>query len=175
MPLHNPRIRYSGTPLAVHFDEAYEHAVSVIDLEYGATPQVVSIPIQPRRPLLTIPDQPVDFEEALHTLSAFSDDSEAYIRLFVNLNDGLPPDAAERAAIAAEGKACRFCTFKRFDNRQQTATLPQVDISPDQFREMTPLEVAGKYLEQKGFSVEKTREYVSMMAQVIKQMNAEIQ
>ena len=175
VPLHNPRIRYSGTPLAVHFDEAYQHAVSVVDVEYGATPQVVSIPVEPLRPLLTIPDQPVDFDEALHTLSGFSDDTEAYIRLFVNLNDGLPPDAAERAAKAAEGKACRFCTFKRFDNRQHTARQDHEDISPDQFREMTPLEVAGKYLEQKGFSAEKTRLFVDMMGQVVKQMNAEIQ
>ena len=65
-------------------------------------------------------------------------------------------------------------TFKRFDNRQHTARPDHEDISPDQFREMTPLEVAGKYLEHKGFSSEKTREYVSMMDQVIKQMNAEI-
>ena len=40
---------------------------------------------------------------------------------------------------------------------------------------MTPLEVAGKYLEQKGFSAEKTRLFVDMMGQVVKQMNAEIQ
>ena len=171
VPNNNDKIRYSGTPLAVHFDEDYEHAVSVVDVEYGQMPKVTSIPISPLRPLVTLPDEPVDFDEAIKILESFDPGKEAYIRLYVNLNDGLPPYCAEKAAKAVNGKKCRFCTFKRFDNMPRTQNQQLEDISPDQLKMLTPADVAKKYMEGKGFSDETIAEFASMMAEVMKNFN----
>lgn len=175
VPTGNKKVRYSGTPVAVHFDEDYVHAISIIDVDYNAEPKVQSLPVVPLRPLLTIPEKPVDFDVALEMLNNFDPEKEAYIRLYVNLNDGLPPDCSEKAANVVKGKKCRFCTFKRFENIQHKMSRDFEDISPDQLRDLSPLEVARRYMESKGFSKDLSDKYVEMMDEVMIKMKEQQQ
>lgn len=56
-------------------------------------------------PLVTLPKEPVVFEEAIKLLEEYPDDKPAYIRLNVLITDYLAPDCNERASNAVRGKA----------------------------------------------------------------------
>ena len=63
-------------------------------------------------PLITLPKEAVDFEEAIKLLEEYPDDKPAYIRLNVLIKDYLAPDCNERASNAVKGKNCKFCYIK---------------------------------------------------------------
>ena len=163
-------VRYCGAPLPITFNEEYEHSVTVAEVHHGCPAEVRVIPIQLKRQVRTIPEQPVSLEESLAMLAAFPADDTSYIRLHVKSADGLPPDFNELALKAAEGKACRFCTYLLEDEGQRTMQNQLVDITPDELREMGPLEVTRQYLEGKGIPPE---EYLEMMAETIRQIEME--
>ena len=156
--IHHPRFvtkggtkaRYCGSPLAITFKESYEHSVTIAYVEHGKEPEVDIIPLHLIRPVRTIPDEPVTFDEAIDILRAYDNDDMAYIQLNVRSANGLPSDCNERALEAAKGKRCRFCTFHLLDERDNAARHQLIDVTPEEFLAMTPIEVARRYLEGKG-------------------------
>jgi len=104
--------RYCGTPLPVSFDEAYPHSVSIVEIQGEKAPQIKTIEIENPMPLITLPKEAVDFEEAIKLLEEYPDDKPAYIRLNVLIKDYLAPDCNERASNAVKGKNCKFCYIK---------------------------------------------------------------
>ncbi len=140
---------YSGSPLAVSFDEDYPHSVNIVTIAHrGATPEIKRCEITPRYPLVTLPaaGQPAySFEEALEAIASYRD--EAYLRVRVRI-DGLPPAGAiEQAAKASVSSPARFCKFlwerptsdTTFDKPLPTVT----DL--DALRQLDPLDVAERY------------------------------
>ena len=170
VPIDSTAVRYSGSPLAITFNEEYEHSVTIAEIHSGEAPQLRVIPIQPMRPVKTIPQQAVPLDEALEALAALPDNDSSYIRLNVCSADGLPPDCNERAVAAAKGKACRFCTFLLVDERLPSDRHQLEDVTPDELRAMDPMEVARKYLEGKGIP---PAEYLEMMRETIEQLRME--
>lgn len=160
--IHQPRLvtpdstkaRYCGAPLAITFKESYQHSVTIAYVEHGREPVLDIIPLELMRPVRTIPDEPVTFDEAIEVLRAHDDDDMAYIQLNVRSDNGLPADCNERALDAAKGKQCRFCTFRLLDERDHATRHQLIDVTPEEFRTMTPMEVARRYLEGKGLPVE---------------------
>ena len=98
-------------------------------------------------PLITLPKEAVDFEEAIKLLEEYPDDKPAYIRLNVLIKDYLAPDCNERASSAVKGKNCKFCYIK--PNREKhTSDDETKHISIQEMQEMSPLEIAKLYFQE---------------------------
>lgn len=172
------RIRYSGTPIEVSFDEDYSHkvggeqlhSVSIVEVEHGQRPVVTKVPIRNIHPLMTIPAEPVTFEEAIQTLENFPDDDPSYIRLNILSSNGLPSDCNARAAQAAENKACQFCTFVISvpnHSREHHRSWVQSRSSLDEFLHKGPMEVADLYMAETGISDADKASYRTLMSKTL--------
>lgn len=147
------RVRYSGTPLAVSFDETDTHSVSIVEIaSHGDTPKVETVEIANIRPLKTLPEEgPADWETALEALGKFPKNEEAYIRLNVEQEATLPAGAREIALKTVAKKKALFChiNYRRLsdgkDGRKEGGTF-----TVDEFRRMDPMVVARQFLESKG-------------------------
>lgn len=139
--------RYCGTPLPVSFDETYPHSVSIVEVGKQVAPQVRTVQIENPMPLVTLPREPADFEEAVRLLEEYPADQPAYIRLNVLIKDYLASDCNERASNAAKGKSCRYCCIK--PNREKTALADKArHLSLQEMQEMSPLEIAKLYYQE---------------------------
>ncbi len=169
VPSGSNRLRYSGSPLAVHFDESYTHSVTLAEIESGKEPQVRQVAIAPLRPLLTLPKEPLPFNEALDELLAFPSDKEAYIRLHVKGENGLPVDCMEQAQQRAEGKRCRFCTFKVKEERRSIRQEATDAMTPEELSNDTPASVAARYLAGKGIALPEAEEMINSLVREIEE------
>lgn len=138
------RARYCGTPLPVSFDETYPHSVSIVEVKKGAEPQVSTREIENPIPLVTLPRDPMPFEEVLKRLEEYPEEATAYLRLNVLTQGYLPPDCNEKASNAAKGKACKYCYIKTTRERQTDADASR-HLSIQEMQEMSPLEIARLY------------------------------
>ena len=89
------------------------------------------------------------------------------------LDGGLPVDASEQALNAIRDKQCRFCTFRTVAKQVESRPTDRIDVSPDEFRELNPLEVAQRYLESEGKSGDELKELIEMMKKTIEQIEME--
>ncbi len=106
------RVRYCGTPRAIHFDETYDHGVDIVTVETGKSPVVKTEVLSPLRSLVTVGgEEGLTFEDALKALGESTCGQDTYIRLNVRLGAGeLPgPDWTEKARQACQAKGLRFC------------------------------------------------------------------
>lgn len=140
---HNAR--YSGTPIAVSFDENYSHTVSIVEIErHGHKPELKTIEILNPRPLVTLPsDGMTDWDNAKRLLAEFPDDIPAYIRLNVEIDNFLPVEANAEATALTKNKLCHFChiNVKRKINKRSDAKI----LSVQEFQKINPLEIARRY------------------------------
>ena len=146
---HN--VRYSGTPLAISFDENYPHSVSMVEIErHGAKPIVETIEIDNPHPLVTLPtNEFVLWDEAKELLRQYPDDIPAYIRLNVEVDGYLPAEAFTDAVNLTNGKQCRFCYInaKRKEAKQTDAKA----LTVQEFQSEEPIEIVKRYFEDSGF------------------------
>lgn len=152
------RVRYSGTPVAVSFDENYSHSVSIVEIgSHGETPTVKTIEITTPKPLVTLPTTgTATWEDAKTMLQKFPPDIEAYIRLNVETDSFLPPEANAEASNIAETKKCRFClinTIRKGSSNTETKTL-----TVEELKKESPIDIARHYAEYKGVSFDKEME-----------------
>ena len=144
------RVRYSGSPIPVTFDENYQHSVSIVTLnEHGEEPVIKEIEIQTHRPLVTLPkDGVATWEEAKNLLEKFPNDIEAYIRLNVEVDNFLPVEANTEALLLTEGKKCRFCVIntQRLKKDRREARV----MSVQEFKTEKPIDIAERYAEDIG-------------------------
>lgn len=146
----NHRVRYSGTPIPVSFDENYQHSVSIVELnKHGEEPVVKEIEIQTHSPLVTLPkDGVATWEDAKDLLEGFPNDIEAYIRLNVEVDNFLPVEANAEALLLTEGKKCRFCVINthRLKKDHREAKV----MSVQEFKTEKPIDIAERYAEDIG-------------------------
>lgn len=148
------RIRYSGTPVPVSFDEAMgagEHGVTIVELEkHGDLPQFRTIPFLNPRPLVSLPLEGFgEWESVKKEFEAFPDNIPAYIRLNVLVDGHLPVAANSEASQIASGKQCRFCLINPKRKVQTCQGDGYHHLTTTEFQQMTPKEVARMYLETK--------------------------
>lgn len=148
----NHRVRYSGSPLPVSFDENYEHSVSIVSIDaQGDEPDLHTISIENPHPLVNLPSTGfARWEEAKELLKNFPSDIPAYIRLNIKHQDFLPPTAQDEAVKLTEGKRCRFCLINLEKVEREEADGETLTIQ--QFQEESPLEIARMFAEQEGKS-----------------------
>lgn len=145
---HN--VRYSGTPLAVSFDESYPHSVSIVEIgRHGSRPEVRTIEISNPHPLVTLPREGyAAWEEAKGQLAAFPSDIPAYIRLNVAVGDYLPAEANMEAAALAEDKQCRFCCINA--KRKETVRAEAKALTVQEFQAEAPIDIARRFAADTG-------------------------
>ena len=144
------RVRYCGSPLPVSFDESYPHSVSLVDMEsHGSIPVVRELPVANPHPLVTVPSSGFrKWDDVKALLREFPADVSAYVRLNVEVEGSLPPDASvEARSILGEGRG-RFCTINSC--RPEVAAALDRSLTVSEFRKMAPLEVARRYAEDRG-------------------------
>ena len=144
------RVRYSGTPVPVSFDENYAHTVSVVEIvSHGAVPVIREVPIANPCPLVTLPsDHFAPWDEVRGLLLEYPKDKPSYVRLNVEVEDTLPPDAiAEAKKILLEGSG-RFCLVNA--RRKKTEAAEKTSLSVTEFRAMEPVAVARLYAQESG-------------------------
>lgn len=144
------RVRYSGTPLAVSFDEACEHTVSIVEITArGEMPVVEERAITTHHPLVTLPpDGDAAWNDALKLLKSFPDDVAAYIRLNVRTGSLLPAEANADAVAACRGKKCRFCVINVIRNARKESDLKRMTM--EEFKTEQPIDIAKRYAEDMG-------------------------
>lgn len=161
------RARYCGTPVATSFDEAYPHGVDIVDVWRGALPMVRTVKIEPLRPMLTLPKEPVPFDQAADVLAALPDDADCYVRLNVLVDDFLPSDALRRASDVAKGKKCRLCQVRPTRlGMDKGEAICEGRLQMSEFRALDPIEVAKMAYEAK-FGKAMDDPMVSMLKEVV--------
>lgn len=164
------KARYSGSPVAVSFDEEYDHSVSLVEVERGKDVRLTVLPVANPHPLVTFPKEPAGFDQAVEQLRKASFGHEPYIRLNVLVTDGLPANCNERAQEAAEMSGCRFCTYKVTNKVEAADREAYIDMTPDELKEMSPLDIAGRYMQGLGIAFET---YEDMLKEVIRLLEEE--
>ena len=149
------RIRYSGSPLAVSFDECYTHSVSLVEIGgHGDDPVVQEVEIKPLRPLVTLPAQGYcTWAEARQLLAEFPDTIDVYIRLNVEVDDFLPVEAHAEAKQLTISKLCRFCLIH--SHRVATEQRETQVLSMEEFKAESPLALAERYAHDKDVEFDK--------------------
>ena len=156
--IHNPqtikgsdgRVRYSGTPLPVTFDEVFEHSVSLVEIKsHRDKPLITELQIENLHPLVTLPaHRYASWEDAKKLLEDFVAEKESYIRLNVEVEDFLPTDADMTASQIAERLGHRFCCI----NVRRTITAEDGTrvMSVEEFKEQSPVDFAERYFTDSG-------------------------
>ncbi|MBQ6955729.1 MAG: exonuclease SbcCD subunit D [Bacteroidales bacterium] len=159
---HN--VRYSGTPLPVSFDETFVHTVSIVGIDrHGDIPSVEQVEIHNPRPLVTLPTQGyASWEDAMRLLFGFPNDLAAYIRLNVETDDFLPPEANAEASAATEGKQCRFCVIN--SRRKRSVGDDPGAMTVEEFQSEEPKEIARRYAQYAGIEFNEEMESLFDMA-----------
>lgn len=170
--IHKPQtlgaglISYSGSPVAVSFDENYTHSVSVVTVEKGSLPDIRRINIEPLRALKTFPEEATDFKKALKKLAKLPDEDNSYIRLNVYQKEDLPFGCEETVTSVVADKKCRYCTIKfekKTDLKEEKEMCP---ISAAEFKEATPCDIARRYFFSAGVDEDTVNEYVGMIEKI---------
>lgn len=145
---HN--VRYSGSPIAISFDENFAHSVSMVEIDrHNDKPKVSRIEIENPRPLVTLPtDGMASWEEAKELLAKFPDDIPAYIRLNIEIDDFLPVEAYAEAKSLTEGKLCKFCHINA--KRKVVQKTDSKALSVQEFQEENPLNIAKRFADDSG-------------------------
>ena len=162
------RMRYSGSPIAVNFDESYMHSVTVVELDAGAKPLVRTVQMPDLVPLVTLPGKkPGELEDALDALERFPADRPAYVRLNVLVRGLLPADSEMKAAELVRGKMCRYCCMKAVRAEDSVRREGRPDFTVQEMREMDPLDVARIYFHDDTGS-EMPQDMVDMFKEAVK-------
>lgn len=158
------RVRYSGTPIPVSFDETFTHSVSVVDIEsHGAVPEVREVEIHNPHPLVNLPaDRFGSWEEVKELLKAFPLDNPAYVRLNVEVEDFLPPDAKTEALSILEPGQGKLCIINTRKKRSEAGERKNMSVS--EFQAMEPMDVAKLFAADSG--IEFTAEMEEMFREV---------
>lgn len=167
------KARYSGSPVQVDFDERYAHSISIVSVNAGEKPLIEVREIRNTRPLLTVPREPMPFEEALkYALGHLTREESGYLRL--NVSGDLPTDAGERVSQAFNEYLIKFCTIKRTAEQQQTDRSAYADLTLDEMNALSPLEVAHQYYSDK-FGEPMPEELSEIFCIALKSIEEEVQ
>lgn len=142
------RVRYSGSPLQVSFDEFYSHTLSVVEIgARGDMPVIEEIEIEQSRPAVTLPSikRWDEWDKALEALRQFPDNIPAYIRLNVLTDGPLPSSAEDDARRAVKGKECEFCHINVRRKASEATDGMAGGMTVAELRMVSPADVARRY------------------------------
>ncbi|MBE6299460.1 MAG: exonuclease subunit SbcD [Bacteroidales bacterium] len=167
---HN--VRYSGSPLAVSFDEAYPHTVTMVDIEkHGAVPVTTQIEITNPRPLVTLPTEGVaTWADVKTLLSNYPADIPAYIRLNVEIENFLSPNANAEAVALTKDKECRFCYINA--KLKNSGGVETKVMTIQELKSEAPIDIARQYAKDKGIIFDETMQ--TLFQEALGRLNEEL-
>lgn len=149
---HN--VRYSGSPMAVSFDEAYEHSVTIVDIpahNAGLTDENFTfLEIKNPRPMVTLPNPKNtkefgQWDEVCAQYSDFPADNKAYVRLNIIDPEHMPSNAYDQAVAQAEGKDYYFCFINAKRRTSGQGNGAQRQMTVEEFQATDPWKVVQMY------------------------------
>lgn len=165
--------RYCGSPIAVSFDEDFDHTVSLVTFE-GRRAHIDTIPIQARIPLKTLPVQALPFDEALAHARQYlrqHPEQEIYLRLNTsNTIDTLPPTAKEQSSQVFKDTLARFCYIKTQQSEENKEHKERNKLSIQELQVYNPLVLAKEYYLRR-YNQEMPEELISCLQEAILQHN----
>lgn len=146
------KVRYSGSPMAVNFDEEDPHTVTIVEIDrHGDKLEVKEEIIENPRPLVTLPTEgEISWERARKLLEEYPAELSTYLRLKVSVEDFLPVGATEEAFQLTKDKACRFCVINAIKKRVSGERKESFNVQ--EFRQQPPLEIFRRYAEETGIN-----------------------
>ena len=151
---HN--VRYCGSPLAVSFDEAYPHSVTIVDIPAHNAPltkdNFTFVEILNPRPLVTLPnpDDTTEFGpwEAVHAqYESYPADKKVYIRLNISDPESMPSYAYDQAMAYAKNKDYIFCYINKAKRKTAESGNGQRQMTVEEFQATDPWDVVKLYAE----------------------------
>ena len=150
---HN--VRYSGTPIAISFDEVKEHTVTLLEIhQHGETLTESNfrfIPIHNPHPLTTIPEEGfAAWEHIKESLRNFPDDAPNYIRLNIKAGDIRKTEAFIEGNNIVKGKKCEilFINIERATDENENHSRTQLTV--EELQQISPIEIARLYAKDTG-------------------------
>lgn len=144
----NKKIRYSGSPIQVNFDENYPHSVTLVEInKHNEEAKIKEIKIENDFKFLTIPSEPVAFNEALEALQKSDIPDKSYVCLNVKVKDYLPSDAEAQILNIWKGKESRFCKIKITKEAAKEDGIHQ-NLNAEEIKNMEPVDLANLYFQE---------------------------
>ena len=152
------KMRYSGAPLPVSFDENFQHSVSLVTIDkHGDQPKIDAIDIVNKMPLITIPsqspnnrEQSLPWNEAEVVFRNMDKNKKCYVRLNITDDGNIPVAAKDVAARIPEecGLKAKFCLINRvrIKNDEDRGAEDRVRITTAELGRTSPIELAMLYL-----------------------------
>ncbi|MDE6512971.1 MAG: exonuclease SbcCD subunit D [Muribaculaceae bacterium] len=168
------RVRYSGSPLAIGFDEAAAaHGVCIVTVdERGAEPQVETIEFAPLRRLVTLPDSNsfLKWDDMLELLIKYRPKGPELLRLNVLVDKPLPDNRRQLIADALANTQAVCCTINA--RRPESAGNETIRIrSVREFQNEDPLTIASEYAKFAGTPM--TDEMTDLFRQITRDLENE--
>lgn len=149
------RVWYSGTPIAISFDEVYagnQHGVLLVDCKHHKDPvRVRPLMIENLHPLVNLPfEGSAKWDDVKNMLDKYDDSIASFIRLNVDVDGYLPVGAYDEAHQIIEAKRCKLC-FINSKRKEKTDQSESVKIlTTAELKHADFMEIAKMYIESKG-------------------------
>lgn len=141
----NEKMRYSGSPFALTFNEDYPHSVTVVNIEDHVL-DVKIREIEPLIPILDFPSKPDSYEDALsvdEVLDRLDEvlDKELYIRLHVKSET--PVSEVQNAKIIElfQDRKAKYCGVQVYLPKLENVESASVIRTLDEFKAISPYEL----------------------------------
>jgi len=173
------RIRYCGTPMAITFNEEYEHSVTIVEIEkHGCEQKHNIINLKQLRPVRTLPKENsfepkgATIEETISLLEEVRNE-DVYLRLNIKMskNDNAA-EFNERIINALGDENCHKCTFCAINPIREDGfyqTVENQHLSLDEIKEMTSNQIVEIAKQVKDLDEEQQE----MLAEIIEQIEKE--
>lgn len=141
----NERMRYSGSPFPMTFNEDYQHSVTVVDIE-NHNVDVKIRAIEPLIPILDFPFKPKSNDDAM-TLDEVVDkldnvlDKEQYIRLHVKSEMSISDVQNARILELFKDKKAKYCGIQLYVPKVEDADKDSVIRTLDDFKSISPYDL----------------------------------
>lgn len=168
------RVWYSGTPIAVSFDESYagnNHGVLMVECDkHGAPVTVTPITIENIHPLVNLPYEGFsDWDTAKKMLNEYDNDIPSFIRLNVEVKDYLPAGANDEAQHIVDGKACRLSLINSRRKQDENNKTTEKKLTTSELKTTDIIDVAELHL--KSLGIEMDDDLKSMLQEVKELLN----
>ena len=150
---HN--VRYSGTPIAISFDENNEHTITLLEIhqhgEILTEKNFRFIPIHNPHPLTTIPEEGfAAWENIKESLKNFPDDAPDYIRLNIKAGDVRKTEAYREGENIVSGKQCKILFINIEKAQDGNGSQSQTQLTVEELQQISPIEIARLYAKDTG-------------------------
>ena len=166
------KVRYSGSPLPVNFDERFPHSFTIADIpSRGAKPDITVVPVAVSRPLVNIPSHGFgEWDDVLRAYRDLDPALDAYVRLNVTVDGFLPPGARDEAGKIAADKQSRFCLINSRRRTPDNDDPAALQLTVSEFRTMPVIDIARMYAAENGASFDE-----QLLSDVVLHLNGESQ